>query len=132
MSFPIRVVLADDTEEIRKLLRLAFSTDERFEVVGEAGDGAAAIEVVAEMKPDVIVLDLAMPVMDGLQAIPEIVKTSEQTKIVVLSAFEAAQMSAEAIARGAHAYLEKGTGYMELMTVLADLCSNGKTSEESG
>src|SRR5688500_15973123 len=101
MSAAISVVLADDTEEIRHLLRLALSTDARFAVVGEASDGAQAIEVAAEKRPDAVVLDLAMPVMDGLQAIPEIKRRSENTKIVVFSAFEADQMSREAMARGA-------------------------------
>ena len=121
MSGPISVVLADDTEEIRHLLRLALSTDERFTVVGEASDGAQAVEVVASIRPDAVVIDLAMPVMDGLQAIPEIRKRSEATKIVVFSAFEAAQMSGEAMAKGAHAYIEKGSSYSVLMSTLLEL-----------
>src|SRR5688572_2900600 len=103
MSSPIRVVLADDTEEIRHLLRLALSTDDRFQVVGEASDGAQAVEVVSDLRPDAVVIDLAMPVMDGLQAIPEIKRQAAETKIVVFSAFEAAQMSGEAMSRGADA-----------------------------
>lgn len=121
MSGPISVVLADDTEEIRHLLRLALSTDERFTVVGEASDGAQAVEVAAETKPDAIVIDLAMPVMDGLQAIPQIKKRTAKTKIVVFSAFEAAQMSGEALAQGADAYVEKGSSYSVLMATLLDL-----------
>lgn len=121
MSGPISVVLADDTEEIRHLLRLALSTDERFTVVGEASDGAKAVEIVAEKLPDAVVIDLAMPVMDGLQAIPEIKRRSERTKIVVFSAFESAQMSGEALARGADAYIEKGSSYSVLMSTLLEL-----------
>lgn len=130
MSATISVVLADDTEEIRHLLRLAFSTDERFDVVGEASDGAQAIEVAEEKRPDAVILDLAMPVMDGLQAIPEIKKRCENTKIVVFSAFEAEQMSGEAIARGADAYIEKGSSYTVLMSTILDLIPrNGATSD---
>jgi DNA-binding NarL/FixJ family response regulator len=124
MSSPISVVLADDTEEIRHLLRLALSTDDRFTVVGEASDGAQAVEVAAKFRPDAIVLDLAMPVMDGLQAIPLIKKRTETTKIVVFSAFEADQMSSEALAQGADAYIEKGASYSVLMAKLLELIPN--------
>lgn len=128
MSAQISVVLADDTEEIRHLLRLALSTDERFAVVGEASDGAQAVEVAAETRPDAIVIDLAMPVMDGLQAIPEIKRRTKKTKIVVFSAFEAAQMSGEAIARGADAYVEKGSSYSVLMAKLLELIPSNNGS----
>ena len=121
MSRPISVVLADDTEEIRHLLRLALSTDDRFEVVGEASDGAQAIEVVSSVRPDAVVIDLAMPVMDGLQAIPEIKRKAAHTKVVVFSAFEADQMSGEAMARGADAYIEKGNSYSVLMSAILEL-----------
>ena len=61
-----RVVLVDDTPDLRDLLSLAFGPDDGFEVVAEAGDGREAIEVVGGHRPDVVLLDLAMPVMDGL------------------------------------------------------------------
>ena len=124
MSKPISVVLADDTEEIRHLLRLALSTDDRFEVVGEASDGAQAIEVVASVRPDAVVIDLAMPVMDGLQAIPEIRKEAPDAKILVLSGFDARQMSNEALSRGAHDYVEKGGDLTDLATRLVSLCAS--------
>jgi DNA-binding NarL/FixJ family response regulator len=118
-----RVLLVDDTPEIRQLLRFALELDRRFEIVGEAGDGAAAIDLTRDEAPDAVVLDLAMPVMDGLQAIPEILRESPETKILVLSGFEARQMSDEAMARGAHAYVEKGQSLSELASLLAQLCS---------
>jgi DNA-binding NarL/FixJ family response regulator len=117
-----RVLLVDDTPEIRELLRFALEIDGRFEIVGEAGDGAAAVELTNSERPDAVVLDLAMPVMDGLQAIPEIRKGAPKAKILVLSGFEARQMSDEAISRGAHAYVEKGRSLAELTALLADLC----------
>ena len=128
MKDTISVVLADDTEEIRLLLRLALSTDERFTVVGEASDGAQAVEVAAKLKPTAIVIDLAMPVMDGLQAIPEIKRRTEDTKIIVFSAFEADQMSNEALSRGADAYIEKGASYNVLINKLVELHENAKAS----
>jgi DNA-binding NarL/FixJ family response regulator len=105
---PIRVVLADDTSDIRLLLRIALEAGGDFKVVGEAADGQEAIEVVEREQPDVVLLDLAMPVMDGLQAIPEIRRVSTQTVILVLSGFGAATMANEALKRGAHDYVQKG------------------------
>nr|MDQ3756803.1 response regulator [Actinomycetota bacterium] len=107
---PARVLLADDTADIRALLRIVLSRyDDEFEVVAEASDGSEAIAMAKAHDPDLVVLDLAMPVMDGLEAIPEVRAAAPDCKIVVLSGFNADQMAAEAIDVGADAYLEKGT-----------------------
>jgi PAS domain S-box-containing protein len=115
----LRVMLADDAEDIRLLLRLTLTTARGFEVVGEAGDGAEAVRLTGEHKPDVILLDLSMPVMDGLQAIPEIRRVSPDTKIVVLSGFDGARMKPVAIELGATAYVEKGEAMAALVETLA-------------
>src|SRR5688572_3542827 len=127
----IRVVIADDTAEVRALLRYTLELDGRFLVVGQAGDGREAIAEVDAEKPDAVVLDLAMPVMDGLSAIEEILAVSPTTRIVVLSGFDARQMAEEALRRGAHAYLEKGATFTELTSVLADLCPPWGTSDDA-
>ena len=121
----IRVVLVDDTVEIRRLLRMTLEFDGRFSVIDEAGDGVEAIKAASEQQPDAVVLDLAMPVMDGLQAIPQIRRESPGTKILVLSGFDAGQMSSEAISRGADAYIEKGGDLAMLASKLHDLCTAG-------
>lgn len=118
---PIRVALADDTEDIRRLLRMALELEGGFEIVGEAGDGEAAVRLVDRERPDAIVLDLAMPVMDGLQAIPLIREGSPLTRIVVLSGFNTAQMASETRALGADAYLEKGTAFHDVAGLLRQL-----------
>jgi signal transduction histidine kinase len=118
---PVRVLLADDTAEIRSLLRIVLELDGRFEVVGEAADGHEAVQAADDLRPDVAVVDLAMPVMDGLEAIPLIRDCSPDTKVVVLSAFSARQMREQALAAGAHGYLEKGTPSDEVITVLAGM-----------
>lgn len=120
---PIRVVLVDDTVEIRRLLRTALEIDGRFRVVDEAGDGATAIKLAGEKQPDAVVLDLAMPIMDGLQAIPAIREEAPAAKILVLSGFDAQHMSNEAMSRGAHAYVEKGGDLDDLATKLISLCA---------
>ena len=121
---PIRVLLVDDTIEIRRLLRMTLEMDGRFSVVDEAGDGATAIGLVNEQQPDAVILDLAMPVMDGLQAIPKIREGAPGAKIIVLSGFDAHQMADEAITRGAHAYVEKGGDLADLASKIVSLCAS--------
>ena len=104
---PIRVVIIDDTEDLRLLLRLALERG-GIEVIGEAGDGRAGIEVVRADPPDVVLLDLSMPVMDGLEALPHLRKFAPEARIVVLSGFDATHMAERAVANGADGYLQKG------------------------
>ena len=105
---PIRVVLADDSDEIRDMLRMALDWDGRFDIVGEASNGEEAVALVSEHKPDAIFLDLMMPVLDGLHAIPRIKESSPETKIVVLSVAAAHPSSSEAMELGATAMVQKG------------------------
>ena len=78
---PIRIVLVDDVEEVRSLVRLRLELDGRVEVVGEADDGVTATAVVAVTRPDAVVLDLDMPGMDGLRAIPAVRAVSPGTRV---------------------------------------------------
>ena len=121
---PCRVVIADDVVYFRTLLRYALD-EEKFEVVAEAGDGREAVEAADREKPDVLVLDLSMPVMDGLQAIPQIRALSPKTKILVLSGIDALSVAEQAIEHGAHAYLEKGVDLEEISRAIAALCPFG-------
>jgi len=104
----VRVVLADDTTAYRDLLRLLLELDGRFEIVAEAENGREAIDAAVSERPDVIVLDVAMPVLDGLQAIPELREGAPGTAIVVLSGFARGRVDEAALAEGAVAYVEKG------------------------
>lgn len=121
----IRTALADDTPDVRELVRLILESDGGFEVVGEAGTGAAVVECCAAAAPDLVVLDLAMPEMDGLEAISRIRQVSPRTKIVVLSGFEASHAATEAVGLGASAYVPKGTRPAELVARLREVVSPG-------
>jgi signal transduction histidine kinase len=123
---PIRVLIADDTPDIRLLLRAALRMYPGFEIVGEAIDGDQAVKLTTEYQPDAVLLDLAMPVKDGLQAIPEIIAASPETKIVVLSGFTATEMRPEAFRLGAHAYLEKGSSPDRLVATLQRVCDRSE------
>ncbi len=104
----VRVFLCDDVAEIRVLMRFTLEEDERLRVVGEAADGEAGVAGVLETKADVILLDLSMPGMDGLEAIGRIREVAPATGIVVLSGFSVGRLGEAALEVGAHRYLEKG------------------------
>ena len=114
---PISVFLVDDVPELRELIRFGMEDDPGFEVVGEAGDGRTALAGIAETRPAAVLLDLSMPDMDGLEAIPEIRKDDPDVAIIVLSGFSADRMGPPAIERGADGYVEKGTPIQELREV---------------
>jgi DNA-binding NarL/FixJ family response regulator len=117
---PIRVFLVDDVSAFRALMRFTLEEDPRIRVVGEAGDGCAGVDGVEELKPDVVLLDLAMPVLDGFEAMALILERCPGTTIVALSGFTAERMASLCLASGAHAYLEKGEdGAVIRQTVLS-------------
>jgi len=102
------VLLCDDAAGFRALLRYTLEDDPAIVVVGEASDGRSGIDAVAALRPDVVLLDLSMPLLEGLDAIAAMRDRSPGTRVVALSGFPAADMADTARGRGAHAYLEKG------------------------
>ncbi len=100
---PYRVIVADDEAGIRELMRTLLSLEPDFEVVGQAGDGVEAVELVTALHPDLVVIDISMPVMDGLEAISRIRQVSPTTRVAVLSG------ERRAVPAGADMHIEKGT-----------------------
>jgi len=123
VTSPIRVVLVDDSADLRLLVRLALEREADFTIVAEAPDGDSGVAAVAAHKPHLVLLDIAMPVMDGLQALTLIREESPGSIVVMLSAFTGSSGAIDrALALGAHGYIEKGgVGEMiaELRGVLA-------------
>lgn len=109
-----RVLVADDTAGMRALIREFLSPQNGFVVVGEAATGKEAIELAEVLRPDLIILDLSMPEMDGMRAIPEIRHQVPGAGILVLSGY-GGPMVQRALDAGAHAYIEKGAGFEELV-----------------
>jgi len=116
-----RVLIADDVQDLRSMLRLALELSGRFTVVAEAMDGAHAVDLAAMYKPDLALLDLSMPALDGLEALPRILDASPATRVVVLSGFEEARMAPVALKSGAVAYLEKGVPPRRLVQALIEI-----------
>lgn len=117
----IRVLVADDLQEIRTLVRTNLEFDGRFEVVGEASNGLEAVDLVHELNPDVVILDLAMPEMDGLAAISKIRQTSPGTKILVLSAFADDHNSGLVRDLGANGFIAKDRPMEDIVNAVADV-----------
>lgn len=108
----IRVLLVDDADEMRVLLRITLETDGHFEVVGDAADGVQALKLLEERKPDAIVLDMAMPKMDGLEVLAEMKVRGYASKVLAFSGFNGV-VEDEARELGAADYIRKGTATMD-------------------
>lgn len=117
----VRVLLADDSAGFRMLMRRRLEADGRFVVVGEAANGLEAVELAEQTRPDVAVVDLIMPTMDGLEAIRCMRERVPGTKTVLLTARRAREAADEAMRSGAYTYLEKGMAAGQILTVLAPL-----------
>jgi DNA-binding NarL/FixJ family response regulator len=115
---PIRVFLCDDVEAFRALMRSSLADDPAIEVVGEASDGDEGVEAVADLQPDVVLLDMSMPRVDGLEAIPQIRRRAPSTSIIGLSSHGAARMAEPFLRQGAAAYLEKGAQLDEIRAAI--------------
>ncbi|HVM20865.1 MAG TPA: response regulator [Egibacteraceae bacterium] len=115
---PYRAVVADDVDYLRTLLRIVLESSGKFDVVAEARNGREAVDATVEHRPDLTLLDLSMPVMDGLEALPLIRQAVPSTSVVVLSGFDADRMEQTALAAGARAYLVKGISPEDLVSRL--------------
>jgi DNA-binding NarL/FixJ family response regulator len=104
-----RVLVADDNETIREAVRVVLSSPDVL-IVGEAGDGGEAVKLADELSPDVVVLDLCMPVLDGLVAIERIRTRHPETQVVVMSVHEDPESIRRSVRAGATEHVVKGTG----------------------
>jgi DNA-binding NarL/FixJ family response regulator len=112
---PIRLLIADDHPVVRDGLSGMFAPDPDFEVVGEASDGAEAIRLAQALKPDVILMDLRMPGMDGVAAITEIARQAIPVRVLVLTTYDTDSYVLPAIEAGATGYLLKDAPRAELL-----------------
>jgi PAS domain S-box-containing protein len=105
----MRVLIADDHEVVRKGVRSLLQTRQNIDVCGEAVDGRDAVEKTKLLQPDLVLMDISMPNLNGLQATREILSTIPQTEVVILSEHETTQMVQQALRAGAHGYVVKSS-----------------------
>jgi DNA-binding NarL/FixJ family response regulator len=127
---PYRVFLCDDVADIRMLMRFALEEDPELRVVGEAEDGLSGVDGIVETRPDVVLLDLSMPGLDGLEVITRVREAAPETGILVFSGFAAERMSVVALALGADGYLEKGEPLETVRQAVRDLASRRRNHDE--
>jgi NarL family two-component system response regulator LiaR len=118
MTTPIRVLIADDHAIVRKGIRALLSVKPDIEVVGEASDGAETVAQAQALRPDVILMDLVMPEMDGIEATRQIVEQQPGVRILVLTSFAADDKVFPAIKAGALGYLLKDSGPDDLVQAI--------------
>jgi two-component system, NarL family, nitrate/nitrite response regulator NarL len=121
----VRVLLADDHENIRKRVRSILEQHPRFEIIGEVVDGAKAIEEAQQLEPDVVVMNVNMPVLNGLEAAREIKKKLPQSAIVILSLNADARLIEEAKRIGAQAYVAKSKAAEALIQAIEAAIAGG-------
>lgn len=121
----IRILLADDHPVVRDGLAAMLATQPDLEVVGEAGNGAEALAEAARLHPDVVLMDLEMPALDGIEAIRRLRATDPSVQVVVLTAFDTDERIVGAIQAGAQGYLLKGAPRAEIFAAIRTVSAGG-------
>ena len=122
----IRLLLVDDQELIRRGLTALLTTDPNLNVVGEAENGQEAVTLVAQLNPDVVLMDVRMPIVDGVSGSRQICQQFPETRVLMLTTFDDQEYVAQALQSGASGYLLKDTPFEEL-TQAIDLVNKGYT-----
>ena len=125
------VLIADDDSDHRLLQRLTLGRSGRFDVVAEAGDGAEALALAIEHRPDLVLLDLSMPRVDGLEALPQLRKAVPDTKVIMMSSFAREHFGPAVLRAGAVGYLEKGMPQRQLVDEILALAGLLEVVEEA-
>jgi DNA-binding NarL/FixJ family response regulator len=120
---PIRVLIVDDHFLFAEMLAMALEIEERFEVVGHAHDGGEAVELAAWLRPDVVLMDISMPVLDGIAATPRVLAASPGSKVVIISSSDSADDRERARGAGAVAYLTKEASTDDLLRAVERVVS---------
>jgi NarL family two-component system response regulator LiaR len=119
----IRVVLADDHPLLREALRSTFERQEDIEVVGEAGDGEEAVKLSSELKPDIVIMDIVMPNLNGIEATKQIRKVSPATAVLILTAYDDDRYVIGLLEAGAAGYMLKSARGQVLVDAVRTVCA---------
>jgi DNA-binding NarL/FixJ family response regulator len=114
---PIRILIAEDQQLVRQGLAALLKAED-IEIVGEAEDGEAAVDMARSLRPDIVLMDLSMPVLDGVEATRRIKRVAPQIKVLILTVANCERRVAEALAAGADGYALKKLGHDELLAAI--------------
>ena len=128
----LRILIADDNPLVRSAIQLLFESHHDWIICGEAANGFEAVEKAAALKPDVILLDIAMPELDGLTAVPLIRQRAPETQIIILTLHESQDMARTAALKGATVYIGKSLIAEALVPAIESLHSEMDVLHESG
>ena len=131
MTVKLRIALADDHHLIRSGLKLLLGSNETLSIVGEASDGTSALLLVEQLQPDILLLDLAMPGMDGLECLRELKRRDLPTRVIVLSMFEDENYVLAAMSAGAQGYVQKSAIDTELFQAIDNVAAGRLHLNES-
>ncbi len=131
---PLRILVADDHELVRKGLQHVLERPPEWKVCGEASNGRKAIELAAELNPDIVVMDLSMPDLNGLEATRQICKLNPNAQVIILSMFESDDLVREVLAAGGRGYVMKSDAAQTLVAAIESLSAgkpffSGRVSE---
>jgi DNA-binding NarL/FixJ family response regulator len=121
----IRILLVDDQPQVRQGLRMSLGVEADFEILGEASNGRDAIALAQALQPDVVVMDVTMPGMDGLRATGELASSCPCCAVVILSLRDDAATQAQAYAAGAAAFVSKRESPDALVRAIRGVCAQG-------
>jgi PAS domain S-box-containing protein len=125
------VVIVDDAPDVRRLLRTRLRLSGRFEVVGEGADGAQAVSLAGQHHPTLLLLDVSMPGVDGLEALPRVLGTSPDTRVLMFSGFEEHGLAERAMELGAAAFVEKSVPLEALLDLMDELAGHAPPARET-
>jgi len=121
---PLRILIVDDHELIRKGLRALLENQPGWMICGEAVNGRHAVELASQLKPDIVVMDVTMPELNGMEATRQILKERPQTEVLILTVHESEQLVREVLATGARGYILKGDTTRLLFTAIESIAQH--------
>ena len=127
----MKVIIADDSGLLRERIRSVLTSFLNVELVGEAADGRTVVRMVKELVPDVVILDIQMPELNGIEALKEIRKSGSRATICVLTNFPYPQYRDRCFAEGADYFFDKNTEFQKLATMITDLTAMQSGTHEA-